>query len=135
MILSRGALDPQLLADAGVTRIREGHIPLSSLKDGRAAEVIVTASTSFVASITSVDAEPVGDLRPLQLLSPDCRHSDWGRLQVFLRPARRDDDFFELIGLSLLRAGLRHDRSGQGGTGQQPDGSASAYQTRQTSAV
>ena len=63
MIVSRGARDPQLLADAGIARIREGHIPLSSLSDGCVSEIIVTASTSFVAAITSVDAEPVGDGR------------------------------------------------------------------------
>lgn len=63
MIVSRGARDPQLLADAGIARIREGHIPLSSLSDGCVSEILVTASTSFVAAITSVDAEPVGDGR------------------------------------------------------------------------
>lgn len=63
MIASRGARDAQLLAEAGVSAIRDGPIPLSALNDGRVIELIVTASTSFVVAITSVDEKLIGDGR------------------------------------------------------------------------
>jgi len=53
--LERGARDGALLAAAGVARIVEGAIPLAALADGRAVELMVTASTSFVVPITHVE--------------------------------------------------------------------------------
>jgi D-alanine transaminase len=58
--LARGGGDAMLLARAGVARMREGHVPLAALRDGRARELMVTASTSFVVPITRV--EGVGDV-------------------------------------------------------------------------
>jgi D-alanine transaminase len=73
LIMSRGRADEALLdalVAAGVGRgtresaaaaITTGHIPSAGVADGRVRELFVTASTSFVAGVTSVDGVRVGE--------------------------------------------------------------------------
>jgi len=61
LTLARAPADAAFLRASGVRAVREAHVPVAALRDGRVREVLVTASTSFVVAITSVDGLPVGD--------------------------------------------------------------------------
>ena len=55
------SFNAEFMRASGVRAVSEAHVPVAALRDGRVREVIVTASTSFVVAITSVDGHPVGD--------------------------------------------------------------------------
>ena len=88
--LERGRRDVTLmaaLAAVNVTDIVEGDIPLPAILNGACTELMVTASTSFVAPITSITNTPGGSLSGQQWVKWKVGNGEVGPVATALRAA------------------------------------------------